>query len=137
MAELKRPTASDRIVVLEKMVKDLAEQRDEMRRANEAAHKDAKQIHQQFDDLKTRLHDSEMENQRLRGYVQRVQEDDTVREELVAVGDPNGEQTMVPKRKSTVFFQPNPMTQLQDAMGPSSYTGYNRDRPKPKHWVNY
>ena len=42
----------------------------------------------------------------LRGYVERVKEDDVVREELVttgAVGDPCGETQIVPKRKHAIL----------------------------------
>lgn len=86
----------------------------------------------QFNDLKTRLAQSEMENARLRGYIQRVQEDDVVREELVTTGDPEGQRQLVPKRKSTVFTQPDQFMHSRDE-GLYSY----RDRPQPKHWVTY
>jgi hypothetical protein len=100
------------------------------------AETDAKEARQQFADLKQRLHAAEMENQRLRGYLARVQEDDVVREELVATGDPDGERTMIPKRKPTIFDRPPDYTDFQarDSMG-MTYSG--RDRPKPKHWINY
>lgn len=106
------------------------------RDAKTAAVKQRDETRAQFDDLKKRLHESEMENQRLRGYIQRVQEDDVVREDLVAVGDPDGEMRQVPKRKSTVFAQPVQYTDFDP--GFVGYSGYhNRDRPKPKHWIEY
>lgn len=89
----------------------------------------------QFDDLKKRLHESEMENQRLRGYIERVQEDDIVREELILTGDPEGECRQVPKRKSAIFAQPRQYTDFDSGQS-SVYSGY-RDRPKPKHWIEY
>jgi hypothetical protein len=91
-------------------------------------------------DLKERLVRAEAENQRMRGYIQRVQEDDTVAEELVAVGDPSGEQTLVPKRKHTDFVPPNDHSERSASNGMSDHifdTCYDRDRPKPKHWVRY
>jgi hypothetical protein len=136
MAQSRTELATDLDAALKRAV-DLTDRCNELSRSRDAAHKDLEQTRKQFDDLKSRLYDAEMENQRLRGYVQRVQEDDTVREELVATGDPNGEQTMVPKRKSTVFFPPHPTTNFADVADSSTYSGYSRDRPKPKHWVNY
>jgi hypothetical protein len=101
------------------------------------AEKSAKEALQHFGDLKQRLNAAEMENQRLRGYLARVQEDDVVREELVATGDPDGERTMVPKRKPTIFERPRDYTDFHErnTMG-MTYSG-SRDRPKPKHWINY
>lgn len=95
-------------------------------------HKQVEEMRKQFADLKERLHNSEMENQRLRGYVERVQEDDVVREELVQTGDPNGEQRLVSKRKLTTFrCDPTPVGWI------GSHDEYGRERPKSKHWVNY
>lgn len=98
----------------------------------------AAQLVKQFDDLKRRVSDAEMENQRLRGYVQRVQEDDVVREELITTGDPEGEQRMVPKRSPTRFEQPSqcsPVGELDDRF----YRSLNNDEPrrKSKHWISY
>lgn len=91
-----------------------------------------------FADLKQRLVAAELENQRLRGYIQRVQEDDVVREELVMVGDPAGDQQLVPKRKSTVFAEPQHMADAADSGNawPRSF-GEARERKKPRHWVTY
>jgi|SRR5215472_3048043 len=99
------------------------------------AKEEIKEVRKQFADLKERLSNAEMENQRMRGYIQRVQEDDVVREELVTTGDPEGERMMVPKRKPTMFMQPQHYSELGDHGIMSGYS--NRDRPKPKHWVTY
>lgn len=98
-----------------------------------------KQLHAQFADLKERLATAEAENQRMRGYIQRVQEDDTVREELVATGDPTGEQTMVPKRKPTSFDQPPSHSNLGEIdTSDRFYRSYeNEQRRKPIHWIRY
>ncbi len=106
------------------------------REAREAAQESEKTARKQFNDLKERLSNAEMENQRMRGYIARVQEDDAVREELVTTGDPDGERQLVPKRKPTQFFVPGNSSDLSDRdMTSSGYRMY--DRPKPKHWITY
>ena len=70
----------------------------------------------------------------MRGYIARVQEDDAVREELIKVGDPDGEHQLVPKRKPTPFYPPNSYAESNMATT-GGYT--DRDRAKPKHWVTY
>lgn len=119
--------------------RDRAEaQRDEARGNYVVADKRNKELREQFDDLKQRLVAAEQANQFMRGYVARVQEDDVVREELIATGDTEGEQRLVPKRKPTVFERPDDFTEPR-RRGDSVYGGFlNRDdRPKPKHWVTY
>lgn len=100
-----------------------------------------KETRAQFADLKERLVNAEAENQRMRGYVARVQEDDLVREELIKVGDPDGEQHLVPKRRPTVFEQPrqySPMgEQATDGAALYSYRVGSEPRRKAKHWVTY
>lgn len=94
-------------------------------------------VHAQFDDLKERLMNAELENQRMRGYIQRVQEDDVVREDLVTTGNDEGESQLVPKRKFVRFSEPNNATDF-DRSGNALFDAYIRkDRPKPKHWVTY
>lgn len=93
-------------------------------------------VHKQFDDLKQRLHDAEMELSKLRGYIDRVREDDIVREELITSGDPEGEQRMVPKRKMRDLFSYEHAPRLYDeAQGVMGYAEHRRE--KPKRWVNY
>lgn len=114
------------------------QERDEARARLAEAEAATKKVRDQFDDLKTRLHAAESANQYMRGYLSRVQEDDTVREELVTVGDPAGEQRMVPKRKPTAFERPDDFTEpRRDQRGIYSGMGYEHDRPKPKHWITY
>lgn len=96
-----------------------------------------KQKQKQFDDLKERLSNSESENQRMRGYISRVQEDDVVREELVATGDPDGEKVLVPKRKPTQFNQPNQSSNTGEFDENFTYRTDGERRRKPKHWVTY
>jgi len=94
-----------------------------------------KETRAQFDDLKQRLATAEFENQRMRGYLERVQEDDVVREELIQVGNPDGGHQLVPKRKPTVFHEPYQLSQL--AMTETAATYHDRQRQNPKHWVTY
>lgn len=96
-----------------------------------AAEARVEETHSQFADLKKRLHTAETEVSRLNGYIARVREDDTVREELVTIGDPDGERRMVPKRKHEYLGAHAADTNCFETM--NSY----RDRPKPKHWIEY
>lgn len=77
----------------------------------------------------------------LRGYIDRVREDDVVNEELLTIGaveDPCGEKQLVPKRKHVEL--PNDYSAPQPQMG---YADHQRERimgtsPRPrKNWVNY
>lgn len=100
------------------------------------AKKTALETRAMFADLKERLVKAEAETQRMRGYIARVQEDDVVREELVTVGDPSGEQRMVPKRKPTPFEPPSPYS-IIEAAGESLRTNAYGERKPPRHWVTY
>lgn len=95
-----------------------------------------KELLAEFGDLKERLQTAEAENQRMRGYIQRVQEDDLEASEIVTTGDPHGEEVLVPKRRPTRFGTP------------SGYgtPGYTEDRgfghslhssARPRHWIRY
>jgi seryl-tRNA synthetase len=110
----------------------LREQRSELA-AMAAANKETSA---QFDDLKERLANSETECTRMRGYIARVQEDDVVREELVATGDPGGEQRLVPKRQHATFPPRSAYSDLSPQAGGTIYHHRN-DRPPPRHWVTY
>jgi chromosome segregation ATPase len=109
-----KQTQTHKIATLEHSLKGALERQETLRKevlherdCKAIAEKNASETRKQFDDLKQRLHAAEMENQRLRGYVARVQEDDVVREELVVTGDPDGERQMVPKRKPMHFERPS------------------------------
>lgn len=123
----------------EAMSKKMRTERDDERGRRQQAEARIKETEQQFSDLKQRLLAAEQANQFMRGYLARVQEDDSVREELVTVGDPDGEQRMVPKRKSATFERPDDFTRPNDrdqfGMG---YVDQMRERDhKPKHWITY
>lgn len=129
----------------EQLASDVLEERSRRQAAEadlQSARHREKQHRAETDDLKERLAVAEAENARMRGYIARVQEDDVVREDLVPVGDPAGEQQLVPKRKPATFGAANPYFIDRsvsegwrgDAGGAMSSC---RDRPKPKHWVTY
>jgi hypothetical protein len=101
-----------------------------------AAQEREKATRAQFDDLKERLAFLETENARLNGYLERVREDDTVREELVTVGEPGGEQHLVPKRKHAPPRQYVQAPTMVMGDGDGAYTNHRRQQ-KPRHWVTY
>ena len=133
-----RQNLIDKLAKAEEFVKTNDEYRRKAVDQQHLLEAEIKEVRKQFADLKERLSNSELENQRLRGYIARVQEDDTVREELIVTGDPDGERQMVPKRKPTQFLAPSQYRNFEQEQMGLGYTSYHdRDRPKPKHWVNY
>jgi hypothetical protein len=104
--------------------------KDSLLRQERAA---AETVRKNADELKIRLSEAEADNQRLRGYIARVQEDDVVREELVRVGEPDGDYQLVPKRKMTPFSGPDPYSRCDVAA-----TGMRHaERAPRRHWVTY
>lgn len=99
-----------------------------------AAEAREKETRAQFADLKERLAFSEAEVQRMGGYISRVQEDDVVREPLIQVGDPDGAQQLVPKRKPTQFAE---LRSVGGGMAMAGCVDSGRDRKPPRHWVTY
>jgi hypothetical protein len=92
----------------------------------------AKAARAEHDDLKKRLLNSELECARLRGYMERVREDDAVADPLVEIEDQNGKR-MVSKRWPSNHCTPVPTTCFDGG----TYEDYTGRRPKPKHWVTY
>jgi hypothetical protein len=96
----------------------------------------------QLADLQERLAAALSEADRMRGYIERVQEDDVVREDLVTTGDPAGEQVLEPKRRPTRFARPgdhSPMGAVDDRF-PERFDGRHRDGDRPRkllHWIRY
>lgn len=88
-----------------------------------------KESRSHFGDLKKRLHDSEAELARLRGYLDRVHEDDVVRDGMVDITDESGTR-QVPKR-------PPPM--MRGYSEPMAVTGYDQfgRQKKSTHWTSY
>lgn len=106
---------------------------DENRKSAEKWREFGEEKQKQFADLKKRLHDAEVENARLNGYLLRVQEDDVVREPLVKTVGPEGAR-MVPKRKHSSLE--NPAYDPTDFRSEDQRRYGSRDE-KPKHWIAY
>lgn len=88
-----------------------------------------KEVHDQFADLKQRLHDNEVELSRLRGYLERVHEDDIVSDGFVEIEDEQGKR-MVPKRSPPRMIVPGNNFEMP------SYDNYGREK-KRTHWTSY
>lgn len=115
----------------------LFKERNEARRRAEDAEKARNEAQLGFFDLKRRLHNALLCNERMRGYLNRVHEDDQVREELITTGEPEGEMRLVPKRKFTEF--PEPENAYSDTMSKSEQfnMGYSERQQQRKHWLAY
>lgn len=144
MAE-KRKTRAELDAENYKLTSELAAAHEELKSVGQAL-KDQrnaeaaniKRLHSQIDDLKARLVHAEAANHRMQGYLDRVREDDVVREDLVATGDPHGEQTMVPKRPAPMRYVASydETYGLTGAMGTTGYDSGHRNT-RPRHWVTY
>lgn len=154
IAEVKRMTArvenlAERLAesgglqeALGKSVNELADKARDAERRLEGSRTD-------FADLKARLLSAELANERLRGYLDRVREDDVVREVLVETGDPEGEKLLTPKRKHADMPRPDhylrphgadlsrdrAMGMMQEARGWAESDG--RKREPLRNWVSY
>ena len=87
MSEIKQPHRTNKelqaALIEEHVVQErFMKQRDEARVTAQQSEARIKEVMQQFADLKQRLLAAEQSNQFMRGYLARVQEDDTVREML-------------------------------------------------------
>lgn len=144
--EVTKPRGQAAVIVA--LRADLADAAAELEKVREHANnngnaatrwsKVAKEHEESIKDLKERLANAEASNEFMRGYLARVQEDDTVREDLITVGDPEGESTLTPKRKGTAFLRPNDYREDRDRV--SGIMGSSerwRDPPRRKHWVTY
>jgi|SRR5882672_1739653 len=134
-------------VVIRDLKSDLAQSRERNEyltkrhdeRSNELS--EAKKINKGLADanaeLKERLVKAELAVHWHRGYIARTHEDDVANEELVTVGDVDGERSLVPKRKFQ--SQPADFHDREPSIGQEGiYTNRDTGRPPPrKHWVNY
>lgn len=98
-----------------------------------AAQDEVKTTREQFADLKMRLHTEELENARLKGYMERVREDDNVADPLVEVEDAGGKR-QVSKRWPSNGYQHN--TGMAGCNTDFATGDYGR-RAKPQHWTSY
>lgn len=117
--------------------KGYLEQRRILEQQNHELEKELKESRMNFADLKQRLLAAEQSNQFMRGYLARVQEDDTVREDLVTIGEPEGEQRMVPKRKPTTFERPDDFTMPAHHDRYGGFMNEDERRRKARHWITY
>lgn len=126
---------------LEADLVDVGQRLAAMRAERDGAAQHAKELRSSLDNVKERLAFAEAELQRAGGYIQRVQEDDVVREDLVTVGEPGAEQHLVPKRKPThfaVMSAARPIDQVNFESGGMMYRDCAAARPaKHRHWVTY
>lgn len=139
-----KPLPGD-IALFQQQVASLSDKLDAeaARRANteSALREVTKQLNEKtgrVNELKERLASSESNVTRLEGYLDRVREDDVVREELIATGDERcGDVRLVPKRKHT------PLSRNYDNRISTSQLGYPDEqlyaeaRSRPRHWTTY
>lgn len=106
--------------------------KNEFRRERDAANEREKTTRTQFEDLKTRLYNAEIENARLRGYLSRVHEADVARDGLVEIEDAQGKR-LVPKWAPPQHLKPS-IDYAEQNDGYDIMTG----RRKPTtHWTSY
>lgn len=104
-----------------------------------AAEDEAKRARAEHDDLKERLLVLTRENEQMRGYIARVQEDDVVREEVVCETQ-DGNSRLVPKRMHRSFDRSLAMGDAScvgDTATDERYGLSNRERPVPRNWTTY
>lgn len=120
-----------------KALNDFASQ---CRREAEGAQKEVALVHGQFADLKERLHDAEIDNAVMRGYLDRVAEDDHATDGFFEVADGNGEVTARPKRKGHGYRVGFVGGQVGYAMGDADTMTNLTEPNRPKrrvHWTSY
>jgi hypothetical protein len=92
-----------------------------------AAGEAAKEVREQFADLKRRLHEAEVENARISGYLERVHEGDIARDGMVEIKE-GDEARLVPKwpsRRQEIHTEPD-----------FNFDQYGKQK-KHKHWTEY
>lgn len=99
----------------------------------------ASELHSQFADLKERLHNAEIDNAVMRGYLDRVGEDDHATDGFFEIADGNGEVSARPKRKGHGY-------RSYGGSGSVGSVGYaltgdgtepNRSTKRRVHWTSY
>lgn len=94
-----------------------------------AAEKDAKTTQEKFADLKERLQASETNAARLQGYMDRVREDDLVRDGVIEVEDGMGKR-LVPKRYPEHYSR-------HDSFMNGGLESIAMRAAQQKHWTSY
>lgn len=95
------------------------------------AEKQEKEAREQFDDLKRRVHELTIANARLEGYLDRVSEDDAVRDGHIEIPTSDNSR-IVPKRP------PRPRWFADEGNGAAiGQAGVNERFRRPRHWLDY
>lgn len=95
-----------------------------------------KEKNEQIAELKMLLRNTELQQAQQEGYITRVREDDVVNEPLVSVGDPEGDRSLVPKRKHLPLVA-RQYVENTPTVGVGKYSqGAGAARPR-KSWINY
>lgn len=103
---------------------------------------EAKELRERLDDLKARYAESRYELARLTGYLDRVYEDDVVREPVVEIADHDQN----PAIRRTQPKRPIPIRPLGMQDGPMGHGGASiatdrayveRRNNRPRHWAQY
>ena len=121
---------------LEHQAQQARESRDTAIEDRRKAIAERDETRRQFADLKERLHEGEIENARLNGYLLRVREDDRAADGHEVLNLGNGETAVVPNRPDPNAFTPGgyPGRGYEAEAG----TLVNRREEKRRvHWVNY
>ena len=138
-----RAQLSDVINILHAEIADLRDTHERTRMNLQAAEQGGVDLRKKLDEVKERLHAAETENNRLRGYLDRVMEDDHAREELVTIGEPGGEQQLVPKRKHRE--PPRVVGPIMNGAADAAvvngfrngFMGMSDEPKRRRHWVSY
>jgi hypothetical protein len=112
----------------------MQDERDTAQRLQRNAEASEKQAREQFADLKKKLYDAEIELARLRGFVERVREDDAVADPLVEVEDAQGRRQVTKRFPSNRPLNADMYTGMAEAV---QYGRYGERQEKPKHWTSY
>jgi hypothetical protein len=138
-----RPTIKSLTEALETSRSLREEDRKEILRLREqaaASAAEAKRARAEHDDLKARLLTLTRENEQMRGYIARVQEDDIVRESLVEEQQGEGNKRLVPKRMHRSFDRSLAMGDASCVGDMAIEKGYgfeSRSREVPRNWTTY
>lgn len=123
----------DAFLMRGKRIDELAVRHNDAVVERSAALNERDRTREQFADLKKRLHDSEIEIARLGGYLERVGEDDQVRDGVEMIKEEDGthlRQVRPPMRQRVASDDGRPMAPVYDS--------YGRQVGKTRvHWVNY
>lgn len=130
MAKITMKSLQEKLAAREAEAKSYFSQANEARTRAEAADKALKESRDHFADLKERLSSADAETARLRGYLERVHEDDIVRDGFVEIEDREGKRS-VPKRP------PPQQLVMSTNLSPDFTTDEYGRRKKRVHWTSY